>query len=128
MALHPLLHVLTTQPELLVTHGRAYADLVVEEVTVASEAYRRKVLLLSVVLVCVGASAVLAGVAVMLWAMLPGAPDQALGVLIGIPLLPLLCAGACWWAMRQATSPPIFDKVRAQLRTDMQMLREVSTP
>lgn len=128
MALQPLFHVLTTQPELLATHGRAYADLALEEVKAASEAYRRQALLLSVVIVGTGVSAVLAGVAVMLWAMLPGAPDPARGVLVVIPLLPLLCAGVCWWVLTHANSRPVFDKVRAQLRNDMQMLRELNTP
>lgn len=67
---HPLLHLLLTQPRLLADHVEAYAELVATEIGNVSVAWKRRALLNAVALCCLGVAAVLAGVALMLWAVL----------------------------------------------------------
>ena len=71
--IHPLFHLLVTQPNLLADHADAYAELVSAEIGTVSSAYKRKVLLNAVQLCCLTVAAILAGVAAMLWAVIPDA-------------------------------------------------------
>lgn len=123
---YTLLQLLATRPQLLVEHAQAYADLVLEEIDTASNAWRRGALLCAAALCCVGVAAVLGGVALMLWATIPAAPAQALWVLIGTPLAFLTGAVWCLLAARAAVERKPFDNVRRQIEADMAMLREVS--
>ena len=124
--LHPLLHLVATQPQLLADHAEAYADMVAAEVGAASAAWKRQALLNAVALCCLGVAAVLAGVALMLWAVIPAADIQAPWALIAAPLLPIAVALGCLWAARARTGGSAFDKLRQQLKADILMLREVS--
>lgn len=124
--LHPLLHLVTSQPQLLADHAEAYADLFGEELGAASAQWKRKALLSAVALCGVGVASVLAGVALMLWAVIPPADIQAPWALIIAPLLPLLVAAACVLAARAQPGGAAFDAMRQQVKADVAMLREVS--
>lgn len=124
--LHPLLHLVTSQPHLLADHAEAYADLFGAELDAASTSWKRKALLSAVALCSAGVAAVLAGVALMLWAVIPPADIHAPWALIAAPLLPLLAAGACLLAARTPPGEAAFDAMRQQVKADVAMLREVS--
>ncbi|MGY4828372.1 hypothetical protein ACVNIS_07340 [Sphaerotilaceae bacterium SBD11-9] len=125
--IHPLLRLVATQPQLLADHAEAYADLFGEELGAASARWKRRVVLKSIGLCLVGVSAALGGVALMLWAVIPPADIHAPWALLVAPLVPLAVAGACWWT-GNARSPAAFEGMRQQMRADVAMLREVSTP
>lgn len=124
--MHPLLRLVTNQPQLLAEHAEAYADLFGEELGAASAMWKRQALLGAVALCGLGVGAVLAGVALMLWAVIPSADIQAPWALIVAPLLPLVAAIACAVAARSQTADGAFGAMRQQVKADVAMLREVS--
>ncbi len=127
--MHPLLRLVTNQPQLLAEHAEAYADLFGEELSTASAKWKRQALLGALALFGLVVGAVLAGVALMLWAVIPPAGMQAPWALIAAPLLPLLAAIGCALAARSpSTGPGLFGAMRQQVKADVAMLREVSAP
>jgi hypothetical protein len=124
--LHPLLLLATTQPQLLADHAEAYAELVAAEIGTVSAAWKRRAVLNGVALCCMGVAAVLAGVALMLWAVIPVAGIQAPWALVAAPLLPLAVTVACLWAAQSGGDAGGFDKLRQQVKADIVMLREVA--
>lgn len=124
--LHPLLHLIATRPHLLADHAEAYADLLGEEIGLASARWKRRMLLSSIALCGAGVGVVLLGVALMLWAVIPPQDMNAPWALIAAPLVPLLAALAAWLAARGNGPTQPFEQIRRQLREDVVMLREVS--
>lgn len=124
--LHPLLHLVATQPQLLAGHAEAYAELVAAEIGTVSALWKRRALLNAVALCCLGVAAVLAGVALMLWAVIPQADVQAPWALAVAPLLPLAAALLCLMAARLRGEAGGFDKLRQQVKADIVMLRDVA--
>jgi hypothetical protein len=122
--MHPLLHLIATQPQLLASHAEAYADLMGEEFGQVSADWKRRLMYNAMALCFLGVSAVLAGVALMLWAVVPGPQIQAPWALIAAPLLPLFVAGWCLRASRTQGAVGAFDNVRRQVKADLSMLRE----
>lgn len=125
--MHPLLRLIATQPHLLADHAEAYAELLEAEVGQLSSAWKRRAVLNAVALCSLGVSAVLAGVALMLWAVIPAASIQAPWALVAAPLLPFGVAALCLLAARPQVGAGGFDKLRQQVKADMLMLREAST-
>ena len=125
--MHPLLNLIATQPQLLAHHAEAYAELVVSEIGKASAAWKRRAMLNAVALCCLGVAAVLAGVALMLWAAIPAAQIQAPWTFIVAPLLPAAVAVWCLVTARWLGDGGAFDNLRRQMQADMLMLREVSS-
>jgi hypothetical protein len=126
--MHPLLHILVSQPDLLAEHAHAYVELVGTEIAEMSAASKRKALWGAAVLCCLGATVVLAGVALMLWFSLPASSVQVPWVLIVTPLFPAAVAVGCFLALQAKGQIPAFDKVRKQINADMLLLREVNAP
>jgi hypothetical protein len=124
LLMHPLLRLVASQPQLLVDHAEAYAELVTVEVGAASAGWTRRVVLNAAGLCGLGVAAVLAGVAAMLWAALPGPGMQAPWVLIVVPLLPLAGALGCLGRARAHGRGVAFDALRRQVQADLAMLRE----
>lgn len=126
--MHPLLHLAASQPQWLAAHAEAYADLVADEIGQASLTLRRRALLGAVGL-CGGVVAVaLAGVALMLWAVVPASAIHAPWALVLAPLAPALVCAACLFtngAVRRGTA---FATLRQQLKADFVLLRELSGP
>jgi uncharacterized membrane protein YqjE len=122
---HPLLRLVATQPQLLLDHAEAYADLLSEEISHLSGTWKRRALLHAAALCNLVVATVLAGVALMLWAVVPFSEMQAPWALVAAPLLPIALAIGCLAAARQHTSDA-FDQLRKQLKADMGMLREES--
>jgi hypothetical protein len=124
--LHPLLHLLATRPQLMADHVEAYGALAAAEVARVSGAWRRRALLLALALSSLAVAAVLAGVAVLLWATLPMAQMPTPWALVAVPLLPLALGMACGVAAGRDGDDPAFVQLRQQLGADLAMLREAS--
>ncbi|WP_394787259.1 hypothetical protein [Rhodoferax sp.] len=124
----PLLRLVATQPHLLVDHVEAYADLFAEEVSQVSSAWKWSTVLHLLALCSLGVAAVLAGVALMFWAVVPVSDMPMPWVLVVTPLLPVVITIGCLLAARQHTAANGFDNLRKQLKADIGMLREVGTP
>jgi cytochrome bd-type quinol oxidase subunit 2 len=124
--MHPLLHLILTQPQLLADHVEAYAELLGSELVNASTAWKKRAILISVALCCLGVAAVLAGVALMLWAVIPASHIQAPWALVAAPLLPMATAMWCLMAVRKQDRTGAFDNLRRQMSADMMMWREWS--
>ena len=126
MQIHPLVRLVATQPELLVDHAGAYAGLVGEELGKTATAWKFRLVLNLVALCLLGVSAVLAGVALMLWATVPAAQVQAAWALMAAPAVPALAAIGCALAGRE-NHVSAFADINKQLAADLAMLREVSS-
>lgn len=121
--IHPLLALLATRPQLLTDHAEAYAELATAELTLLTTNWRQQALWTAGLLCSALVAVVLAGVALMLWAVSPEANVRAPWALWLAPLLPLLLALVCGVAARPSTGRA-FNLLRQQARADLQMLRE----
>jgi hypothetical protein len=125
---YTLLRLLVNQPDLLAEHAAAYAELVSTEIDTVSALWKRRLMLNVVALACFAVAVVLAGVALMLWAVVPVEHIRAPWVLIAVPLLPLAGAAWCLLQAQSLDQGSAFDNVRLQLQADLMMLRKVSAP
>jgi hypothetical protein len=121
--LHPALHLLATRPQWLAEHAEAYADLAAAEFGDAAGAWRRAALLGAATVCALGVAATLAGVALMLWAVMPTLPPQTAWLLWATPALPLAAAGLGAGALRWRRRAEAFVVLREQLQLDMALLR-----
>lgn len=126
--LHPLLHLIATQPHLLAEHAQVYAELAAAEAGEFSTRWKRRALLLTMAAFFIGLAVVLAGIALMLWAAMPVAQMQAPWALLAVPLALAAVAGLCWLAGRPQIDAVAFSHLRRQVKADMLMLREVAAP
>jgi uncharacterized membrane protein YqjE len=123
-----LIRLAMAQPQLLVEHADAYAELAAAEFGEASTHLKRQALLHAAALCGLGVATVLGGVALMLWAVTPAAQIHTPWLLGGVPLLPAAAALACALAARRARRKEAFPAVRRQVRADIVMLQETCTP
>lgn len=129
MLMHPLLRLITSRPLLLVQHAEAYAELVAAEMGAVSVVWKRRILLNGVALCCLGVAAILAGVSLMLWAVIPAPQIHSVWALLVAPLVPAVLAATCLLLARQrADGGAAFDRVREQVKADLAMLRAVNDP
>lgn len=122
--MHPLFHLIATRPHLLLEHVESYAELIGAEMGIATTGVKRSVVLNVVGLCLLIVGVALAGVALMLWAVLPLAQMEAPWALIAVPLPPLVAAVVCLLSARSSTEARAFDNLRRQVSEDMAMLRE----
>lgn len=122
--LPPWLKLVTGQPQLLAEHAEAYAELLQAEAAALSIAWRRQAVLGALAVGSAAVAAVLAGVAVMLWATTAAAQGPAPWLLFVVPLLPLAAAVVCVVLARQRAAAAPFGSLRQQLRADWGLLRE----
>ena len=123
--IHPLLRLIATQPQLLADHAESYADLVGEELGKTTAVWKKRVLLNAAALCLLGVAAVLAGVALMLWAVTPAANIHAAWALLASPAVPALLAVWCAFEGQRETAA-VFKDLKQQIAADMVMLRAVS--
>lgn len=124
--IHPLLRLVVTQPHLLADHAGAYADLVGGEAARTAKAYaiRAAAGLLAFVLAII--FLILAGVALIFWAVTPASNIQAPWALIVGPAVPaILAVVAVLVALKETESP--FAEIKQQVAADLSMLRQVSS-
>jgi hypothetical protein len=125
--MHPLLHLLVTQPGLLGEHVQGYAGLLASEVAEVQQSGQRRLLWSAATAACTCVGLVLAGVAVMLWATQPGLAAGALWVLVLTPCVPLVAALACLQVLQRPT-PAAFARIKEQIQADLQLLSEFHAP
>jgi hypothetical protein len=123
--IHPLLRLIATQPQLLADHAEAYAGLVSDDLSKTASVWKWRVVYYVVALALVAVGIVLAGVALMFWAVTPPPNMQAPWALIAGPAVPLLIALVCVLLARRK-SIDAFADLKQQAAADMAMLREVS--
>lgn len=126
--MHPVFRLVASQPMLLANHVGAYASLVSDELLASGDGLRRSLLWQMAAALSLTAAATLAGVAVLLWVMLPAAGERATWVLVATPLLP---AALGVWAAWRAQAPPAvqaFARLRAQLAADAALLTRHAGP
>ena len=126
--MHPLLALIAIKPQLLMDHALAYAALFSEEFSLARTQWRNAVILQAVAVSFLGAAIVLAGVALMLWAVTPIAQIHTPWLLFMTPLGPLVVAIACQLAARKQSQSAVFSTLRQQMSADMALLRAVTPP
>ena len=124
--MHPLLRLIASRPQLLADHAQAYAELVAEEIPRVSAAWKRSALFTAAAAFGTTLALGLAGVALMLWAVLPEASMRAPWALLVVPLVPLAAALACLLAAQRGGERAAFDELRLQVQADIGMLREVA--
>jgi hypothetical protein len=128
--MHPLLRLIISRPLLLAQHAEAYGELVAAEFGAVSAAWKRRALLNAVAVCCLGVAAVLGGVSLMLWAVVPAPQIHAEWALLAAPLIPVALAAGCMLAARErgAASGASFDRIREQLKADLAMLQAAGDP
>jgi len=118
---HPIFSVLISRPELLMDHVTGYAALVREEASTVGLEVARRAIAWGVCLFAFLVFLVLAGVAVMLAAMLDGFH----WVLVAAPGVALAVSIGAWTVARQRLPEKAFTELRAQLDADAQALRAI---
>jgi hypothetical protein len=116
---HPLLHVVATQPELLVTHAQGYAALAADEWRAWAAHWRRRAWLTAATVVCAAVTAVLCGVAVLLWVVTPQVPVGLMWVLWAVPAVTLVPAVWCAVLLLTTADEQPWQAVQAQLALDV---------
>ena len=123
--MHPLFQLIATRPQLLAEHAEAYAELVSADMGIVSASWKRGALLHAGALVSLLLAAILGGVALMLWAVIPLAQMQAPWALWAVPLPLFAIALGCVVVARAPLESRAFDNLRRQVKADMGLLREV---
>ena len=118
---HPIFSVLISRPELVVDHVAGYAALVQEEASSVGLEVARRAIAWAVTAMAMLVFLVLAGVAVMLGAML----GEFHWALVITPAIALVVAVVAFNIARQRLSAKAFTELRAQLDADAQALRTV---
>jgi len=122
--IHPLIRLLATRPQLLAEHFGAYLALASAEAGDAAGQLRRRALLGTVMGLGALLGSGLAGVALMLLAVVPLAAMPHPWLLATVPLVPLAVSLGCWLALRQVSATPSFGLLREQLSLDARLLHE----
>jgi len=120
----PWLRLVLAEPQLLARHAQAYAELAAAEWTEAASSLRRRMRLQALGWCGLMLAMLLAGVAVLLWAVTPPAQVHAPWALWAVPLLPAALAFACLAAARRIGRAAAFTLLRRQWQADRAMLHE----
>jgi|APCry1669188879_1035177.scaffolds.fasta_scaffold04984_3 uncharacterized membrane protein YqjE len=126
--MHPLLQLLVTEPGLLADHAAGYARLLEVEIADVRASGLRRTLWLAALCGGWSVAALLAGVALMLWAVSPVVSTHAGWVLVLTPLCPLALGCAALWVLSRPRSGQAFDTIRQQFQSDLDLLREMGNP
>lgn len=126
--MHPLLKLVASQPQLLVDHAQAYAELMAAELPRTALRWKREALLKALALVGLLAALLLGGMALLLWAALPGPAMPQPWLLIVVPLLPATGAIGCLLAASTRAESPAQGSLQQQFSADLAMLRDATAP
>jgi hypothetical protein len=121
--MHAWLHLVANQPQLLLDHAHAYADLAAVQMARVSAHWKRRLVLCAVALGGGVVASALAGVALMLWSVTPVLPAPAIWTLIVVPLAPALVATGCLTALHvQRDAGSVTPSLWQQIKADLQVL------
>jgi cytochrome bd-type quinol oxidase subunit 2 len=121
--IHPLFRLIAAEPQMVADHLGGYCALFGDELRSMSTQWARRLALQVAAIVLLAVALALAGVAVMLWAVMPSAV-QAAWALAVVPLVPVTGAVMCHLAARGDAPSAGFAAMRRQIDADVQMLRE----
>lgn len=125
--IHPLIRLAARRPELLAEHGQAYVALVGKELSQWKASLVRRAVMGVVAGVGALVSLVYIGVAVMLWGVTPEAELRSAWALFAPPVVALVVTGvAAFAAVKGISQPSVYEDIKAQVRADLAMLREVN--
>lgn len=119
-----ILYLASRHPSLLVDHAEAYIDLAAQDLSKASQTWKRRTLLYAMALCCFGVGAVLCGTSILLWVLALSASTQAIWTLVLLPLVPLAVGFGCLHAARQHPHEASFTNLRRHLSADAMVLRD----
>ncbi|MES2787474.1 MAG: hypothetical protein V4684_18560 [Pseudomonadota bacterium] len=119
--IHPIFSVLISRPELVMDHVAGYAALVQEDASTVGGHMARRALAWGIAAVSLLVFLVLAGVAIMLGAMI----GEFHWTLVVVPALPLAGAIAAAIVARRKFPDRAFAELKAQLDADAQALRTI---
>lgn len=128
--LHPLLALAAARPQLLAEHASAWAELLSTQAGPAWAHWQRWRLLQLLAGSCLILGVLLAGMALMLWAVVPNTPwlpSERAWALLVVPALPLLAGLACALAARQQGRTNFWGAdgtLGRQLQADLSLLRQ----
>lgn len=121
--LHPLLRLAVDEPDLLAEHVAAYGALIAEEGAIALARSRRRIALQALAGAALAVALTLAGVGILLWAVLPLADMRQPWLLWLVPALPALLAAGLLWGTRDRADPGAFAGLRRQAAADLGLWR-----
>jgi uncharacterized membrane protein YqjE len=124
--MHPLFRLLVSHPTAVTDHVEAYAALAAKELSITVSQVRLRALMTGIALCCAATAMVLGGVAVMLWSVTPPTNLHAPWALWVVPGVPAVAAVWCWLTASAAEKTHPFSTLRAQVRDDLALLREVN--
>jgi len=124
--IHPLFRLIVSDPQLLAEHVEAYSELVAEEVGAVTAQWKKRAVLHAMSLACIFVTVVLAGVSVMLWAVVPVDNMNSPWALVVAPGIPLVLAVWANFAAKAPAAEHGFKAIREQLAADAAMLRSVT--
>lgn len=117
--LHPIFPLLIRRPDLILGHLSGYLALLRQESADAGTGLLKRGLALALAVFLSAAFIGLAGIAIMLGAVL----DRFSWALVLVPGSVLLLIGAAIWIARQPLAGPAYVQLQAQLEADRQLLR-----
>jgi hypothetical protein len=120
--MHPLIDILVRKPQLLVTHAKAYGELILQELSQANVQWHERLLWQLAGMCSVGVACTLVGVAGMLWAVTPPESIRAPWLLVLVPSAFAALAVTCLFVAQQRHKLPIFTQTRQQFKADMALL------
>ncbi len=116
------------RPQWLGAHLAAYASLVVDQVGPTRAAWRQRSLWTAVCAMALGVATVLAGVALMLWAVVPEASRGPVWVLWLTAAAPLALALWAWRRLSTAPALPLLEALKTQFDADAELLAVIPPP
>jgi cytochrome bd-type quinol oxidase subunit 2 len=120
--MHPLYLTVIRRPDLIVDHLGAYAALLTQEASQASQALANRALLWIVVVFSGAIGVVLSGTALMLGVL----QNQFHWILVAVPGVMVFCALVALAQAKQAVFASHFANIKSQLFSDAQALRVVA--
>jgi hypothetical protein len=127
MTIHPIVHVAARRPQLLVAHAKAYGDLLLEEGRRTLSSLVIHAVLYAAAGVLGGLGLVFGGVALMLYAAVPGELRNG-WLLVALPCASMLVALACAVVARALPVNVTLDVVGRQVKADIDMIHETEQP
>ena len=124
--IHPLFRLIVSDPQLLADHVEAYSELVAEEVGAVTTQWKKRAALHVLSLACLFVGIVMAGVAVMLWAVIPIDNMNSPWALLAAPCVPLVLGVWSHFSAKAPVAEHGFKAIREQLAADAAMLRSVT--
>ena len=124
---HPLIRLLASKPHLLAQHLGGYADLAAAQAAEAAQALQRRLMIGAALAAFMLVGVVMAGMAVLLIAVVPLSAMPAPWLLLAAPALPLLAAAVLGWKLRSHPWKWSSADWRAQFMADLQLLDEAGT-